>query len=101
MKLATHRLLPWLSAAALGLVALTAGAHEPHSARHEHGLRGGICTSEGGDRYRVVEAIALRREARRDLRRLPLRRERLGFQDTLILVEPEAHSHPEPILVEE
>ncbi len=77
----------------VAVTAVAAGAHDGHLERRgdsPRGLRGGICTSSGGDRYRIVEAVSLRRAARRDLERLPLRRERLGFMDTIIVVEPEA-----------
>jgi len=82
-----HRHRNWIAGAALTLMALGAFAHE---GRHERdaGLQGGTCTTNRGDRYRIVEAISLRRSARRQLSRLPLHRERLGFMATLIVVEP-------------
>jgi hypothetical protein len=69
--------------------ALGASAHDGHRRSHDHErtLRGGSCLSAGGDRYRIVDAVSLRRSAERRLDRLPLRRERLGYQDTLIVVE--------------
>ncbi len=82
-----HRYRHWIAVAALSLMALGASAHEGHQER-DAGLQGGTCTTSHGDRYRIVEAISLRRSARRQLSRLPLHRERLGYMDTLIVIEP-------------
>jgi len=86
-------------AAALGLVA---GAHA-HDERHPHAgssLRGGTCTSPDGARFRILEAVALRRSIRRDLARLPLRRERLGSMDTLVVIQRIEDSAPIVVLPE-
>ena len=91
-----------LAAGAVLATALASGAHDGHHGvervRHaDRALRGGTCTSHAGDRYRIVDAISLRRAARRDLDRLPLHRERLGFMDTPIVVE--RYDEPiEPVL---
>lgn len=82
-----HPYRHWIAAAALSLMALGASAHEGHRER-DASLEGGTCTTSRGDRYRIVEAISLRRSARRQLSRLPLHRERLGSMDTLIVIEP-------------
>ncbi len=83
------KLTRWV-AAALGLAAVAAAGATAHDEPHLHrggSLRGGTCTSPDGARFRILEAIALRRSARRDLARLPLHRERLGSMDTLVVIE--------------
>jgi len=91
-----HDIAHWIAALALTLTALAASAHD---SRYEQDpeLRGSICPTSRGDRYRIVDAISLRRSIRRDLSRLPLHRERLGFMDTLIIVE-QYETPIEPVL---
>lgn len=91
-----HNIAHWIAALALTLTALAASAHDGRYER-DADLRGSICTTSRGNRYRIVDAISLRRSVRRDLARLPLHRERLGFMDTLIVVE-QYETPIEPVL---